>query len=224
MLKPKKKFSKKELRQDKFVTATFKAQSYLQENRNTVISYVAAVAILFVAVLWFTGQAQTDRLEAGTLVTRGQIAFEQGREMEGVAYLEEAVKDYSNDPAGSAAFLLGKYFFGKAEYDTAAYFLGYALDYTDDPLVVAPASMLLGSVEQIRGDDEAALGYYQEAAEHASFPAMRANALYNQALTQEMLGNTKKSLELYEKIADEYRDFEYIDDVKYKIVKLKASL
>lgn len=221
MLKPKKKFSKKELREDKFVTATFKTQAFIQENRNTVIGIVAGILILFSAIIWFMNYQKTTKANTGTLVTEGSLMMEQGQREAGLNKFKEAVNSNSDESSAYAAFLLGKEYLNNDSTELAIKYFETTISYSDQTDLLGPAYMNLASAQQMAGNIAEAEENYNNAANNAPFPDFKANAFYNLGLVQEKLNKTDEALETFSALARDFPKSELADKAKIHLHEIK---
>lgn len=221
MLKPKKKFSKKELRQDKFVTATFKTQAFIQENRNTVIGIVAGVLILFSAIIWFISYQKTTKANTGTLVTEGALMMEQGQREAGLNKFKEAVNNNSDESSAYAAFLLGKEYLSSDSIDLAMKYFEKAISYSDQEDLLGPAYMNLASVQQMAGNIAEAEENYNSAVNNAPFPDFKADALYNLGLVQEKLNKAVEAAVTFGVLVSDFPKSELANKAKIHLIEIK---
>jgi len=84
MLTKKKKLTKKEIKEDKLVEFYYKTQSYIQENKNKVLMYIGAFAVVVVAVIFFLNYRSSRNEEAGKLLSRVMDLYEQGAYLEAI--------------------------------------------------------------------------------------------------------------------------------------------
>lgn len=128
MLTKKKKLTKKEIKEDKLVEFYYKTQSYIVENKNKVLMYVGAFAVVVVAVILFLNYRSSRNEEAGKLLSRVMDLYEQGAYLEviegkqgtNLVGLKKVVGDYGSTENGETAkiYLANAYAF-LGQYDKA---------------------------------------------------------------------------------------------------------
>lgn len=128
MLAKKKKLTKKEIKEDKLVEFYYKTQSYIVENKNKVLMYVGAFAVVVVAVILFLNYRSSRNEEAGKLLSRVMDLYEQGAYLEviegkqgtNLVGLKKVVGDYGSTENGETAkiYLANAYAF-LGQYDKA---------------------------------------------------------------------------------------------------------
>lgn len=220
MLKPRKKFKKKELREDKFVTATFKTQAYIQENRNSVIGFTAAIAILLLSIIWYMNYHESAKLASGTLVTEGSLLIEQGQRSQGIKKFKEAVNNYSDEAAAFAGYSLGKEYLTQNYPDSAIIYLEFAAENSNSDDLKGPAYMNLASAYLMLDKLEEAETYYEAAYNNAPFPEIEAEALYNLGLVQKELGMNDKAKANFEKLVEDFPETRFVEKAKINIAIL----
>lgn len=166
-MSPGKKFSKKQMREDKLVTTAFKASEYVQKNPTPFIIGGVVVAILFTAILLYTWNSGKKLNESVTLLARARLSLEAGQSESAVADLEDLVLNYSGtEAAGNGAMLMANYNFQTENYEDALkYFLIVIRDYNDHGLRLASATSGAAACYDINGDKLEAARYYQMSAE-----------------------------------------------------------
>ena len=217
MLKPRKKFSKKELREDKFVTATFKTQAYIQENRNTVFGVTAAIMILFLSIIWYMNYNENSKLASGTLVTEGSILIDQGQRTKGINKFKEAVTKYSDESAAFAAYSLGKEYLSQDHADSSIFYFTFAVDNSNSADLKGPSYMNLASAYFVLGNLEEAESNFESAYNDAPFSELEAEALYNLALVQKQLEKNDKARENFEKVIEDFPDTRFVERAKINL-------
>lgn len=111
MLTKRKKLTKKEIKEDKLVEFYYKAQNYIEENKNKVLMYAGALAIVVVAVIFYLNFRSSQNEEAGVLLARVIDLYDQGSYLEAIegiqgknlVGLKKIVEDYGSTENGETA-------------------------------------------------------------------------------------------------------------------------
>ncbi len=111
MLTKRKKLTKKEIKEDKLVEFYYKAQNYIEENKNKVLMYAGALAIVVVAVIFYLNFRSAQNEEAGALLARVIDLYDQGSYLEAIegiqgknlVGLKKIVEDYGSTENGETA-------------------------------------------------------------------------------------------------------------------------
>jgi TolA-binding protein len=166
MLKPYKKISKQELKQDKFVTYTLKAKEYA-ENNTRLIMWGGIFIVVVILVLSYLAHSKSQaNLNANDLLTRATMSYEQGNIQQGEQLLQQLVDDYAGvTAAGQGCFYLAKIYWQQNDFANAKiYFRKYLDDYKSDDLLTSAAYAGYGDCLLEEGNvQEAALNYEKAA-------------------------------------------------------------
>ena len=104
--KPGKRLTKRQIKEDKLITAFFKATEYVQKNPIPFIAgVVVIVAILLIPTL-LKRNHQAKAEEASRLLTRAQFSIVIRETAAAMSDLELIIRDYSNTSAARSAFLM----------------------------------------------------------------------------------------------------------------------
>jgi tetratricopeptide (TPR) repeat protein len=132
MLVKKKKLSKKEIKQDKFVEFYYKAQDFIRENQKKVLIYVGAFAAVIVLVFFYSNYRSSQNEEAGALLSKVMEFYDAGSYLEAIEGkqgtpkikgLKEIVSEFGSTENGETAkiYLANSYAF-LGQYDKASYY------------------------------------------------------------------------------------------------------
>jgi len=164
---PGKRFSKKEIKEDKLVTTAFRTSEYIQKNPTPFIVGGVIVGVLFAAVLLFMWSSDKKQTESDKLLARARIEMEMGQADLAVADLETLADSYPGSNAGlNGTLVLANYYFGKDDYENAKkYFEIAASGNTDDQLRLANANSGLAACYAMTGDYVKSAQYYKLSAD-----------------------------------------------------------
>jgi tetratricopeptide (TPR) repeat protein len=211
MLKPQKKVSKKEIKEDKLVTTYFEAQSWLENNKR-LASYIVAAPVVLV-LLWFWWHAK--RVEANDTATT-QFAkivsyydagqYEKainGVPQEGAQGLQAIVDENGSTPAGEIARLyLANSYFALKNYDKA---LEYYNDVSvSDKLLTASAYAGEAASYEAKQDYEHAGKYFEKAASKNMTLVAAPDNLQRAAVNYAAAGQKDKAVELLKTLKKEF--------------------
>ncbi|MBN2056273.1 tetratricopeptide repeat protein [bacterium] len=244
-MSPKKRLSKKELREDELKVAFLSAVTYYKENQKR-INYIlmAVVGALVVGILLRISITSMNRNAADTL-DMGLRAFDDARVaamnttageeqeknpndsmVEALESFEMVVNNYPRSSsyrfglimAGNASYELG-------EYDKAIEFLSRFLDkYTHSPLADQASSSLAYAYEQ-KGDLQKALEIFtamlraRDGVDNAGYYS-KSELYLDIARVNEQLGKKDDALEYYQKHRDEFPESQHQVFVKDKVAEL----
>lgn len=135
------RITKKEIKQDKFVTYSLKVSEWVQKHLNQVLM-VAGTVILVAVILVFVLSSQAKRQRnAAELLGKASLELQAGNMAQAVDDLQTVLQKYSGtESAGKAAFFLASAYFYANDYVQAqTFFERYLEKYGEDPLLSASA-------------------------------------------------------------------------------------
>ncbi len=213
MLVKKKKLSKKEIKQDKFVEIYYKAQDFIRENQKKVLIYVGAFAAVIVLVFFYSNYRSSQNEEAGVLLSKVMEFYDAGSYLEAIEGkqgtpkikgLKEIVSEYGSTENGETAkiYLANSYAF-LGQYDKAFEFYK---DYSgDNDFFKATALAGQASYYSVKKDYAKAAKLYKQAAFISESNPNRPDYLL-QAGINFMKGNKNdEAKNLFQIIKDDYK-------------------
>lgn len=176
MLRPNRRISKKELKQDEFLEFLYRSEQFIRKYQKTLIyAAIGIVAVVVIAILMINSRQKAE-LAAAAEVGRAQSVFDQGNYQQVIDILEPVIETYDGTKsAGIATFYLGSASYRLHNYsDAGNYFQQYLDEYDNDPILSASASASLGAVAANDSNYTAAAQHYQDAARRSSYQFMKA--------------------------------------------------
>lgn len=212
MLKPKKKISKREIKEDKLVTSYFEATTWYESNKkmiNGVLTGIVVVAIVVVAYMNnVNSNNQKATAELGKIIQyydKGQydVAI-AGNLQENVRGLQAIVDDYGSTKAGElASFYLANAYFARDDYQNALkYFL--EVDVSDDLISVSALSGAAACYEA-QGDFEKAASMFEKAALRSAKDVNAPENLFLAGKNFLSAGNKEKATEMFKKLKKDHQ-------------------
>ncbi len=197
------KLTKRQMKEDPLVTAAFRATEVWERFGRTIL--IVAGGILLVGLLVFfvlRTRAQSEQRALGDLF-RAMVAMSQGDASSATPMLREIV---DNSPGTGAArnamLLLGDALMAQRNPKEAVTWYQKYLDKAGGDRERARAGYLgLGAALEDSGQFGPAADAYAEAVERGRSDNERGRAMLSQARSLVRAGQTRKAIELYEKIA-----------------------
>ncbi len=226
MLKPKKKVTKRELKQDKFVLFTLKAKNYIEDNARLLARVGIGLLILIVLVSFYVRSKRSASVEASALLGEAQLAYNLGDSKRAESVLKKLIDEYEGvTPAGQGCFMLAKMYWEKDDFTNAKiYFKKYIDDYAEDDILTAAA--LSGYADCLVKENKIAEAaqYYEKAGHVNQDDPMTPSYLYSAAWAYMEAGQPKKAEKLAEEIIKNFEKSEYKKraEVLLNMAKLKA--
>ncbi len=230
MLRPKKKLSKRELKQDKLITTYFQIYDRIYDYRRQLI--IAGVAILIVAlgaVLYYNNlRAENER----ALTELGKVypLYDEGnyeRAINGIPEqnvmgLRDIAANYKRTEAGRiAAFYLANAYYHLGNYDDA---YRYFDDFRgSDELLNASALAGKAAIYEIRGENKQAAELFEQAATRFGKTAVTPENLKHAGRNYFEAGELSRALRIFERIQEEYPESAFSRDVERYIAQIRVS-
>lgn len=211
MLKPKKKISKKEIKEDKLVTTYFEATTWYETNKKIVNGVLTGVVVIAIIVVAYMNNVNSNNVKANTELGKVVTYYDQGKFdlaisgnlQENIRGLQSIVDDYGNTKAGELAkFYLANSYFAQGDYDKAVkYFLSVSVS---DELITASALSGAASCYEAKKDFEKAAATFEKAAYKSAKDVNVAENIFHAARNYLAAGNKEKASELFKKVKKEY--------------------
>lgn len=207
MLKPKKKITKKEIKEDTLVTTYFQAQSWFEANRKRVSTAFTVLVVAAVAV-WFYWNNHTAQNQAATS-DLGKILryYDQGNyelaingsPRENIRGLRQIVDEYGGTASGDlAAFYLANSYDALGDHTKALEY--YRQADVSDPSVEASVTAGIAACLETQGQYLEAARAFEKAARNDQLKVLapeylsRAGSCYLQAGEKEKAAEVLKTL------------------------------
>lgn len=224
MLKARKRITKRQIKEDKFVTFYFKAQDFIQQNLNKVLIGLGIFAAIILITFLIIHSKQSAELNASVKLAEANSKLMRGELQPAIDILLNMSEDYSGTrSAARGVYMLAYSYFQKGEFDNAAkYFRKYLDDYGDDPILISGAySGLAASLEQQGKFQEAAQNYEKAAIKYSShFSAPQ--QLMDAARCYKLINRFADAKRCYEKLIERYPTSALKSEAEMLLAKLKG--
>lgn len=229
MLNPKKKISKKELKEDALISTYAKTMTFYEQNKRYIsIGLTSLVAVIILIVVLVNNRNANNEKAAAELGKVLQLfdgnQYQQavdGVPERNIAGLKSIVDNYGGTSAGqSARFYLANSYYNLGRYDEAlAQFEDYSP--TDDVLDVSRLAGVASCYEAKGNPSEAASNFEKAATKYAD-DVTAAENLSHAARNYVQAGKKEHALELYKKIKKDYPKSAAARDVDKFIAQLSV--
>ena len=211
MLRPKKKISKRELKQDALITSYAKFIAWYAERKKQIAPVLVGVVVLILGVVVYLNNRATNNEKASTDLARVFSYFDNGQYQQaidgipekGIPGLKSIVENYGGTRAGDMA----RFYLASANYSLGRF--DEALEQFEDTgdlgprLVVARLSGIAACYEAKQKYAEAG-EYFEKATTAYAEDLNAAENLNNAARSYASAGNKEKAIELYKKLKKNY--------------------
>jgi tetratricopeptide (TPR) repeat protein len=211
MLRPKKKISKREMKQDALVTTYAKVTSFYEENKRIVgivTTVVAVVAIAILIVLKNRADANENALlqlgQVQGVYASGQYqAAIDGVPERNVPGLKAIVENFGSSRGGELArFMLANAYFELGKYDEA---LEQFEDFSaPDDMLAASRYAGIGQCYEGKKNYKDAAENFEKAASKDAKDILAPEYLGNAARNYGLAGDKERALELYKRLKKNY--------------------
>jgi TolA-binding protein len=229
MLRPKKKISRRELKEDALVATYVKLTSFYEENRRTISIAVTAVVIAVFAVVIYVKNRADNNEKAITALgsifeTYDAAQFQtavDGIPEKNIMGLRAIVDNYGNSTAGDfARFYLAGAYAHLGKYDEA---LREFEDFSPTGELLAVARLSgIGSCQESRGMFKEAAASFEKAATQYPKDISAAENLNNAARDFGQAGEKEKAVDLYRRVKKNYPNTAFARDADRFIAQLSV--
>jgi tetratricopeptide (TPR) repeat protein len=227
LAKPK-KISRKKVKEDKLVTYYSKTLEFYEKFQTKIIIAVGVLAVIILALVFFSNKMEQDNLEATTQLARVLPIYETGNYQEAIdgrvgtniVGLKSIVEEYGSTDQGEIA----KIYLANANYylgniDAA---LEYYSDYSGgDALFKAAALAGEASCYAANGNKEKAADYYARAAKISDNNAANAEYLLKSGINYIEVGKSEEAKEVLEKIKSDYASSSFVTNANRYLALIK---
>ncbi|MBL7075190.1 tetratricopeptide repeat protein [candidate division KSB1 bacterium] len=206
MLKPRKKLTKQQLKEDKLVTTTYKVNEFItQHSRLITYGAVAVAAIVLFSVLCVRSGRQASR-NAATETTMSKFEFYTGRYEAAIEKFKSILDQYEGTRgAGEAAYYLALSHLALGNREEAeATFKLFLKSYGKDRILVSAAHTGLGTILEDQGQFEKAADQYIAAYKVGKDLFSAPQNLINAGRCFQSAGLAGQAREIYQSVLDHY--------------------
>lgn len=211
MLAPKKKITKKEIKQDRLVETFFKFKTFYEENQKTILIAAGSLIVVVLLVIYLVNRSKERDVESTTLLGNVITLYDQGQYQQAIdgipvkkiKGLKEIAEEYDGTESGEAAkIFLANSYFNLGKVDEA---LKYYEDYDgDNKLFQATAYAGAASCYEMKGNKEKAAELFLKAAKVNESEVFTPEYLLYAARLYADLGKKDVAKKLLDQIKKEY--------------------
>jgi len=212
MLTKQKKLSRKEIKEDKLVEFYYKSQTFFEENKTKILTYVGVAVIAVAAVFAYLSYRSSQNEDAGLQLSKVIDMYDQGdflgaiegRKDTKVAGLKQIVSEYGSTENGETAKIyLANSYANLGKVDDA---YKYYEDYSGD-IDIYKAAALAGQAGYFasKNEFEKAAGLYEQASKVSKNNSMNADYSFLSAVNYFDAGEKDEAKNLFQLIKDEFK-------------------
>ncbi|MBI1806747.1 MAG: tetratricopeptide repeat protein [Ignavibacteria bacterium] len=216
MLKPKKKISKKDIKQDTLLTSYAKATTFYYENKKYVNYVVTGLIIVIVAIFVYSNNKRANNEKAATELGKVfgiydaaandnrqfKVAIE-GQPDRGIMGLKAIVDNYGSTASGEVArFYLANAYLNLGQCDEA---LKQFDNFSGGNSLLKSAALAgMGRCYEIKGDYTKAASNFERAANVHSDASTSPDYINSAARCYGLAGDKEKAISLFKRLKKEY--------------------
>jgi tetratricopeptide (TPR) repeat protein len=227
MLRPKKKISKKELKEDALISSYVKVTGWYETNKKMVGMGVLALVVVVIGAYAYMNNRRANDEKASAELGKVYTYYDQGQfqlAIDGVperniAGLKSIVDNYGSSASGEMArFYLANCWFQLRKFDEAL--AAYGSFSPDGHLFTVARLAGIAACYEAKGDYEEAASKFEKAATVYTNDVNAAENFGHAAANYARAGNKERALELYKKIKKEFPKSTLARDVDRYITEL----
>jgi outer membrane protein assembly factor BamD (BamD/ComL family) len=215
------RITKKEMKEDKFVTYSLKVSEWVQKHLNEVLMGAGGVVLVAVVLIFiFTTQAKKQK-KAAELLGKASMELQTGNMGQAVGDLQTVLDKYgSTESAGKAAFFLASAFFYAQEYAQAqTFFERYLEKYSEYPLLSASAQAGIGDCHVQMGNFVLAGEAYEKAVSLNPKNFLAPQYLLKAASAYLRADQKDRARDILNRVIDEYPDSREVHQAKMELAE-----
>ena len=210
MLKPRKRLTKREIKEDQFVTWVVQASAFVQQRVKELAIGVGAVLLTVVVVVSIVQYGKHRVAAAADLLAEVEVAKRSGKALDEITDLYAQVIDKYGGTSSGAQAQIGlaeaKLAAGDTEGARAAFQQYLRKHKGDDPLLSYAAWSGIGACFEDEGRYVEAAEHYQAFWERHPKSPYTPQALLDSARDFELAGQPEKAREVLQRILDQYEN------------------
>jgi tetratricopeptide (TPR) repeat protein len=222
MLRPRKKITKRDIKEDALVTAYFHVQKFFQKySKHTNIIIGIAIVIGILSIIIIQSKRKAELSAAGQIGIAEQYYYATNYEM-AKEELAKVINTYSGTKsAGRAVFLLANSYYETEDYSNAQkYYEIYVDDYSSNKFFLASSFAGIANCLDNQEEFKKAANLYERAG-RVSAKSYKAPYYYRDAGRCYVLANDiEKGKEMYLTVLEKYPDSNIKPDIEFLLESL----
>lgn len=212
MLTKQKKLSRKEIKEDKLVEFYYKSQSFFEENKNKIFTYLGALALVVVAVILFMNYRSGQNDDAAVHLSKVMDMYDMGDYLGAIEGkkdvkmlgLKDIVAEYGSTENGETAKIyLANSYANLGKSDEA---LKYYEDYSGGIDIYVAASLAgQAGYYAAKGEYEKAADLYMKASKVSKTDVMNSDYMFQAAVNYFDAGDKDQAKSLLQTIKEDYK-------------------
>ncbi len=223
MLKPRKRLTKKQIKEDKFVTYFFKTQEFISQNRRYVTWGLIGIPVVIFASFIFSNIQRKKEQSANIELSKARIEYFTENHETAISTLNNLVENYGGTKAGKKGlyYLANTHYISKNFDKAEEYFRKFLGESSDLDLTVSALAGVAACQEE-REDFSVAAETYKEAADKYEDGFMAPQNLYNSARCFSLSGQTQEAAGMLTKLIEKYSGSQIKNEAEILLAELNS--
>jgi TolA-binding protein len=224
MLKPRKRLTKRQIKEDKLVTYYFKVNDYIKQNSRFLSSAGIGLGVVVLVFFLYTKNQQGKEQKAAVELTKARIEYLNNNYDAAIGLLQNLVDNYGGTSGAKVGtYYLASAYFNIKKFDEAeGFYRKYLDDDGDEILEAAALAGIAASLEEKEQYAEAA-ETYKEVATKYSESFLAPQSLYNAARCFELAGNQEEASNVLMLLIEKYPKSGIKNDAEIFLAELTSS-
>lgn len=216
MLTPKKKLTRREIKEDKLVTTWFKATDWLTHHSREVLLAAGGVVVIVGLIILFNWMRTRDEQEASEQFAQARAEYNKQNYTGTIPILEKLVSEHGGSKsAGTAMIYLANAYMQTKDYVNAEkYYQRYLDDGDNDPILSVSAAFGVAAAQEERGELAKAAKLYEEGASDYPESYRAPQLLLHAARCYKQANQPEAARRVLQKIIDKYPKSNFLEDAK----------
>ena len=222
MLKPRTRLTKKKLKEDKLVTAYFKAIDYYQLYQKYILGGVGALVILILLIVFVSQTREANELKASGDLAGARAELARMNFPSAIDSLQKTIIRYEGTrSAGDATFYLANTYFFQKQFDLAQkYYEEYLDSYGGDSNITYSAMVGVAACVEENKEFKAAAEMYEKAATKYDEVFNAAEGLMNAGRCYIAAGLKENAKKAYQLVLEKYPNSGYKNNAELNLAEL----
>ncbi len=220
MLKPQKKLTKKELKEDKFVETAMNARAYIEGNIKQVSIVTGIVFGAFLLIMVYNYVHSATVAKSATLFGEAQLEYQNMNYTKAAALLNRLSEEYAGtDAADQGLFLMGNLYFQQGKIDLAAEkFKRFIDSYGGSEILMSSGYAGYAACLEAQNKSKEAAEYYVKAQKADPEFVEASNYLYLAALNYIAINEYQSAEALLRRIVEDYPEGQRMQDAEAQLI------
>lgn len=226
MLRPKKKLTRKEIKQDKLVTYYFKFNQLVQNNFKFVLGGLAAIVLIALVTMMVMNSKRNAEKSASREFLLAMAEYQRGNYTDAAEMFQTMINAYGGTKSAAA----GTYYLANAYYQTGKFdqalefYKKFARKHAGDQLLGRPALIgVANCLVQKQQFKEAAEQFMQVVKKYPK-SIEAPESLLNAGLAYFQAQEIKKAETAFEQLVKDYPESSFKTDAETKLAKLRSTV